>query len=230
METKTRILVVDDEETLCEALRFNLEEAGYAVDVACSAEEALTLDLRSYSLILLDIMMGEISGLKMARMLKSGRATASIPIIFCTARDAEDDMIAGLDLGADDYIAKPYSIRNVLARVRSVLRRTGSTAAGECDDADLVCGGLVVDRHRKQCTVDGREVRMPRKELEILTMLLEHRGRIFSREEIIACVWPDETVVLDRVVDVNITRLRAKLGDYGRNIVTRPGYGYGFME
>lgn len=231
MDNENRILVVDDEETLCEVLRFNLEAAGYAVDVAYSAEEALAYDLRQYALILLDIMMGEISGLKMARILKNSKATASIPIIFCTAKDAEDDMVAGLDLGADDYIAKPYSIKNVLARVKSVLRRTGhAAAAAERADADLAYGGLVVDLHKKQCSVDGREIRMPRKEFEILALLLGHRGRIFSRAEIIACVWPEETVVLDRVVDVNITRLRAKLGDYGKHIVTRSGYGYGFIE
>lgn len=231
MGTENRILVVDDEETLCEVLRFNLEAVGYAVDTAYSAEEALALELGKYSLILLDIMMGDISGVQMARILKSNKATASIPIIFCTAKDTEDDMIAGLDLGADDYIAKPYSIKNVLARVRSVLRRTGNAAA-ETEDggACLAYGNLVMDLHKKQCTVDGREVRMPRKEFEILAMLLENRGRIFSREEIITAVWPEETVVLYRVVDVNITRLRSKLGDYGKHIVTRSGYGYGFME
>lgn len=231
MGTENRILVVDDEETLCEVLRFNLEAVGYAVDTAYSAEEALALELDKYSLILLDIMMGDISGVQMARILKSNKATASIPIIFCTAKDTEDDMIAGLDLGADDYIAKPYSIKNVLARVRSVLRRTG-TAAAETEDgsACLTYGNLVMDLHKKQCTVDGREVRMSRKEFEILAMLLENRGRIFSREEIITAVWPEETVVLYRVVDVNITRLRSKLGDYGKHIVTRSGYGYGFME
>lgn len=231
METENRILVVDDEETLCEVLRFNLEAAGYAVDVAYSAEEALTFDLRRYSLILLDIMMGEISGVKMARMLKNSKNTASIPIIFCTAKDTEDDMIAGLDLGADDYITKPYSIKNVLARVRTVLRRTERiVSAEESGMAELVYGSLVVDLHKKQCSLDGREVRMPRKEFEILVMLLGHCGQVFSREEIIAKVWPDEVVVLDRVVDVNITRLRTKLGDYGKHIVTRTGYGYGFME
>ncbi len=231
MGTENRILVVDDEETLCEVLRFNLEAVGYAVDTAYSAEEALALELDKYSLILLDIMMGDISGVQMARILKSNKATASIPIIFCTAKDTEDDMIAGLDLGADDYIAKPYSIKNVLARVRSVLRRTGNAAAEtENGGACLSYVNLVMDLHKKQCTVDGREVRMPRKEFEILAMLLENRGRIFSREEIITAVWPEETVVLYRVVDVNITRLRSKLGDYGKHIVTRSGYGYGFME
>lgn len=232
MDKGDRILIVDDEETLCEVLRFNLEMAGYAADVAYSAEEALGMDLGRYSLILLDIMMGDISGTQMARALKSSPATAAIPIIFCTARDAEDDMVAGLDLGADDYITKPYSIKNVLARVRSVLRRSGGKGQGNGNGGGqcLACGSLVVDLARKECRIDGTVVRMPRKELEILAMLMQHRGQVFSREKIIAAVWSDEVVVLDRVVDVNINRLRNKLSRYGKMIVTRPGYGYGFME
>lgn len=229
MVDKIKILVVDDEETLCEALRFNLEAEGYVVDTALSAEEALTLDLSEYSLILLDIMMGDISGTQLASILKRREDTARIPIIFCTARDAEDDMVKGLDLGADDYITKPYSIRNVLARVRSVLRRTASRTITPINDAPLSYKTLAVYPEKKLCTVGGEEVRMPRKELEILLMLLRHPGRVFSREEILKRIWPDEVTVLDRVVDVNITRLRSKLGEYARNIVTKPGYGYGFM-
>ncbi len=235
MDDKCRILVVDDEETLCEVLRFNLEEEGYEVDVAFSAEEALSLNLESYSLILLDIMMGEISGIQLASVLKKRVATEQIPIIFCTAKDAEEDMIGGLDLGADDYITKPYSIRNVVARVKAVLRRrvpkaASLTADTGVKDAPLSFQGLSVFPLQKICTVDGAEVKMPRKEFEILSMLLRNPGRVFSREEILDAVWPEEVVVLDRVVDVNITRLRAKLGEYGRNIVTKPGYGYGFMD
>lgn len=229
MDDTVKILVVDDEETLCEALRFNLEAEGYVVDTALSAEEALTLDLSEYSLILLDIMMGDISGTQLASILKRREDTVRIPIIFCTARDAEDDMVKGLDLGADDYITKPYSIRNVLARVRSVLRRTASSTSTLINDAPLSYKTLAVYPEKKLCTVGGEEVRMPRKELEILLMLLRHTGRVFSREEILKRIWPDEVTVLDRVVDVNITRLRSKLGEYARNIVTKPGYGYGFM-
>lgn len=229
MDDTVKILVVDDEETLCEALRFNLEAEGYVVDTAFSAEEALTMDLSGYSLILLDIMMGDISGTQLASILKRREDTARIPIIFCTARDAEDDMVKGLDLGADDYITKPYSIRNVLARVRSVLRRTSSSAITPINDAPLSYKTLAVYPEKKLCTVGGEEVRMPRKELEILLMLLRHPGRVFSREEVLKRIWPDEVTVLDRVVDVNITRLRSKLGEYARNIVTKPGYGYGFM-
>lgn len=223
----SKILVVDDEATLCDTLKFNLEIEGYEVDTAYSAEEAMTLDLKQYDLILLDIMMGEKSGFDMARAMKKNPQLARVPIIFCTARDTEDDMVAGLNLGADDYIAKPYSIRNVLARVRTVLRRTSQheTAASESPTS---FEGLSVDPSLKRCTVDGTEVRLPRKEFEILCLLLSNRGRIFSREEILGRIWPEEVVVIDRVVDVNITRLRSKIGRYGKMIVTRSGYGYGF--
>lgn len=223
-----RILVVDDEETLCEALRFNLEAEGYDVDVALSAEDALSFDISSYSLILLDIMMDGISGTRFAAILKGNPATANVPVVFCTAKDSEEDIVRGLDLGADDYITKPYSIRTVLARVRSVLRRTGATS--RTAPGAVAYRTLVMDTERKLCTVDGREVRMPRKEFEILLKLLSNRGRVFTREELMQDIWPDEVVVLDRVVDVNITRIRQKIGEYGKNIITRSGYGYGFME
>lgn len=231
MDTKRKILVVDDEETLCDALGFNLESEGFAVDTAYSAEEALTHNLAEYSLVLLDIMMGDISGIQLARIMKSNPATASVPIIFCTARDTEEDEIAGLDLGADDYITKPYSLKSVLARVRSVLRRTSAAAEPAVALRDSVSyKGLVLSARNRTCTVDGKEVKMPKKEFEILLLLLSHRGQVFSRDELLRKIWTDEVVVLDRVVDVNITRIRRKLGPYGRNIVTRSGYGYGFVE
>ncbi len=228
MEKNKRILVVDDEETLCEALKFNLEEEGFEVDTALSAEEALCLDLASYNLVILDIMMGEISGTRLAGIMKSKPETAAIPIIFCTARDSEDEMIKGLDLGADDYITKPYSIRNIIARVKAVLRR--STAIPEKPSHSISFEGLTVDPVSKTCSVDGQYVKMPRKEFEILLTLLKNRGRIFSREELLNLIWPDEVVVLDRVVDVNITRIRRKIGRYGSHITTRSGYGYGFVD
>lgn len=230
---KKRILVVDDEETLCDTLAFNLEAEGYAVDTAYSAEEALALDLSAYDLILLDIMMGEISGTQFARILKSNQATAAVPVIFCTAKDTEDDVVKGLDLGADDYITKPYSLKTVFARIRTVLRRTALTAvrtAPRDDDGAVAYRGLALSVRNRTCTVDGTEVKMPRKEFEILLKLLSNRGQIFSRNELLRDIWSDEVVVLDRVVDVNITRIRQKIGEYGRHIVTRSGYGYGFME
>lgn len=228
MEKNKRILVVDDEETLCEALKFNLEEEGFEVDTALSAEEALCLDLASYNLVILDIMMGEISGTRLAGIMKSKPETAAIPIIFCTARDSEDEMIKGLDLGADDYITKPYSIRNIIARVKAVLRR--STAIPEKPSHSISFEGLTVDPVSKTCNVDGQYVKMPRKEFEILLTLLKNRGRIFSREELLNLIWPDEVVVVDRVVDANITRIRRKIGRYGSHITTRSGYGYGFVD
>lgn len=228
-----RILVVDDEETLCEVLQLNLENEGYDVDIAFSAEEALTLDLKGYSLILLDIMMGEISGIKMAKMLKADVNTADIPIIFCTARDTEDDMVMGLNIGADDYIMKPYTIRNVIARVKSVLRRS-SSSKGSSVTADkpnmLHVEGLQLDLEFKRCIADGVEVKLARKEFEILAYLISHRGKILSREQILGKVWKNEVVVLDRTIDVNITRLRSKIGKYGSYIVTRSGFGYGFSD
>ena len=231
METKKKILVVDDEEALCDGLGFNLEAEGYQVDMAYSAEEALALNLAAYDLILLDIMMGEISGTQLARIMKSNPATASVPIIFCTAKDTEEDMISGLDLGADDYIMKPYSLNAVLARIRTVLRRTATSVALAKADSDLVSyKGLVLSAKNRTCTVDGTEVKMPKKEFEILLKLISNSGQVFTRTDLLNEIWPDEVVVLDRVVDVNITRIRQKIGIYGKNIVTRSGYGYGFIE
>lgn len=230
MDTAKKILVVDDEETLCEALSFNLEADGYSVDKAFSAEEALTLNLATYDLILLDIMMGEISGIQLARIMKANPTTAQVPIIFCTAKDTEDDMIKGLDLGADDYITKPYSLRTVLARVRTVLRRTAPQQDADGTSDVVAYKGLALSPSRKTCLVDGSEVKMPRKEFEILLKLLSHPGQIFSRAELLRQIWPDEVVVLDRVVDVNITRIRQKIGPYAANIITKSGYGYGFVE
>ncbi|MBR4070594.1 MAG: response regulator transcription factor [Bacteroidaceae bacterium] len=228
-----RILIVDDEETLCEVLKINLENEGYDVDIAFSAEQALTLDLQQYSLILLDIMMGEISGIKMAKMMKSDVATADIPIIFCTARDSEDDMIMGLNIGADDYIMKPYTIRNVIARVKSVLRRTTSHKNNNNTTEHpriLQVEGLRLDLEFKRCIVDGVEVKLVKKEFELLVYLVSNRGKILSREQILNHVWSDEVVVLNRTIDVNITRVRSKIGKYGSYIVTRSGFGYGFHD
>ena len=228
-----RILIVDDEETLCEVLKLNLENEGYDVDIAFSAEQALTLDLKNYSLILLDIMMGEISGIKMAKILKADVTTANIPIIFCTARDTEDDMIMGLNLGADDYIMKPYTIRNVIARVKSVLRRSNSNKNINPRNEKpqiLQVEGLLLDMEFKRCIIDDVEVKLAKKEFELLAYLISHRGKILSREQILSRVWSDEVVVLDRTIDVNITRLRSKIGAYGSYIVTRSGFGYGFRN
>ena len=230
-----RILVVDDEESLCEILRFNLEKEGYEVITAYSAEEALSLQLEGLDLAILDVMMGELSGFGLARILRNRSETASLPIIFCTALDSEEDKIKGFEIGADDYISKPFSIAEMMARVRSVLRRTArphveaKPQPKESDTQDVISyEGLVVNRLNKSCRIDGEEISLTRKEFDILVLLLSHRGTILSREQIMKQVWSNEVIVLDRTIDVNITRMRKKLGRYGNNIITRTGYGYGF--
>lgn len=223
-----RILVVDDEEDLCEILKFNLENEGYHVDTAGSAEEAMEMDISRYNLLLLDVMMGEISGFKMASMLKKDKTTAHIPLIFITAKETENDLITGFVLGADDYISKPFSLREVIARVKAVLRRT---SPGPEEAADkTVYKKLVVDAGEKKATIGDKLIPLTKKEFEILTLFLQHRGRVFSREDILTRVWSNEVCVLDRTIDVNITRLRKKIGEYGKCIVTRPGYGYCFED
>lgn len=222
-----RILVVDDEEDLCEILKFNLENEGYEVDTANSAEEALKMDLPQYHLLLLDVMMGEISGFRMANMLKKDEKTAHIPIIFVTAKDTENDTVTGFNLGADDYISKPFSLREVMVRVKAVLRRSTQSFSTQRKD-QLEYKGLILNITQKKVSIDGTEVALTKKEFEILMLLLQNQGRVFSREDILAKVWQEEVYVLDRTIDVNITRLRKKIGEYGKRIVTRLGYGYCF--
>ena len=221
------ILVVDDEEDLCEILKFNLETEGYEVDTAYSAEEALTLNLTDYDLLLLDVMMGEISGFKLASMLKKNEKTAHIPIIFLTAKDTENDMLTGFNLGVDDYISKPFSIKQVQARVKAVLRRSMEEKK-PVNENILTYNTLKLDTQRIKASINGEEVALTKKEFEILKLLLENINHVFSREEILSRVWKDEVYVLDRTIDVNITRLRKKIGEYGKNIVTRLGFGYCF--
>lgn len=221
------ILIVDDEEDLCEILKFNLETEGYEVDTAYSAEEALTLNLTDYDLLLLDVMMGEISGFKLASMLKKNEKTAHIPIIFLTAKDTENDMLTGFNLGADDYISKPFSIKQVQARVKAVLRRSMEEKK-PVNENILTYNTLKIDTQRIKASINGEEVALTKKEFEILKLLLENINHVFSREEILSRVWKDEVYVLDRTIDVNITRLRKKIGEYGKNIVTRLGFGYCF--
>ena len=230
---KFHILVVDDEESLCEILKFNLEREGYNVTTAFSAEEALTLNLGVFDLMIIDVMMGELSGFGFARILRKKSETAETPIIFCTARDSVEDKIKGLDIGADDYISKPFSVAEVMARVRSLLRRsTHRTEHHEeaVDENIISFEGLVVNNSSKRCTVDGVEISLTRKEFNILVLMLQNRNTILSREQIMKRVWSNEVIVLDRTIDVNITRMRKKLGNYGNHIITRTGYGYGFEE
>ena len=225
-----RILVVDDEEDLCEILQFNLETEGYQVDVAYSAEEALKKDMNNYSLLLLDVMMGEISGFRLARILSENPKTATIPIIFLTAKDSETDRLTGFNIGADDYISKPFSIREVLARVKAVIRRVENKKLVEAPVLRLSYEALEMDLANKKVLLNGAEIAFTKKEFEILKLFLENKNRVFSRDEMLSRVWSDEVIVLDRTIDVNITRLRKKIGQYGKNIVTRLGYGYCFEE
>lgn len=232
MEDKKNIsiLVVDDEEDLCEILKFNLETEGYNVDTALSGEEALEKDVARYQLVLLDVMMGGMSGFAVARRLRADDRTRHIPIIFLTAKGTENDKITGFNLGADDYIPKPFSIREVLLRVRAVLRRTESRDGTADAPRTLRYKGLCVDMVRKSVEVDGQEVPFTKTEYGILCTLLESPGRVFSRQDLIRRIWPTDVLVSDRTVDVNITRLRKKLGAYADNIVTRLGFGYYFDE
>lgn len=222
--TNYKILVVDDEEDLCEILKFNLEVEGYEVDTANSAEEALQMNLSDYNLLLLDVMMGEMNGFKMASLLRKNEKLKHIPIIFLTAKDTEDDKLMGFNIGADDYISKPFSIREVIARVKAVLRRSSEKETPEI----LQFENLYIDPTKKRAFIGQNELPLTKKEFEILSLLLSHPGQVFSREEILSKIWTDEVYVLDRTIDVNITRLRKKIGEYGKHIVTRLGYGYCF--
>ncbi len=226
-EKKYRILVVDDEQDLCEILKFNLETEGYQVETANSAEEALTMDIAGFDLLLLDVMMGGMSGFSMAKTIKKELATANIPIIFLTARDTENDTVTGFNIGADDYISKPFSIREVMVRVRAVLRRTADDNA-PTEQQFIRYQGLEMNLSKKTVAIDGEDIPFTKTEFELLQLLLEERGRVFSRQELIDRIWPKDVLVLDRTVDVNITRLRKKIGRFSKCIVTRLGFGYYF--
>ena len=221
-QTKHTIFVIDDEPDICEILRFNLEGAGYQVRTALSAANALQQGIAGSDLILLDIMMPGMDGFALASRLKDNPDTASIPIIFLTALDSEDDTIAGFDLGADDYIPKPFSIKEVLARVAAVLRRTGGTVHH--------VDGPGLDHDTRSLVVDGRIITLTRIEYDILSLLMEHPEQLFTREELLQRVWPEDVIVTTRTVDVNITRIRKKLGPYAKRLRTRSGFGYYYSK
>lgn len=227
-ENMKRILVVDDEQDLCEILKFNLETEGYEVETANSAEEALEMDIASFDLLLLDVMMGGMSGFQLAKQLKDNPMTANVPIIFLTARDTENDTVTGFNIGADDYISKPFSIREVMVRVCAVLRRTAEQA-GDADEPKIInYQGLQLNLDKKTVSIDGEAIPFTKTEFELLRLFLEERGKVFSRQELIDRVWPKDVMVLDRTVDVNITRMRKKIGKFAKCIVTRLGFGYYF--
>ncbi|MDD4778592.1 MAG: response regulator transcription factor [Fermentimonas sp.] len=219
---KERILVVDDEKDICDILQFNLENEGYIVDVANSGEEAMEKLTDVHQLIILDVMMDGISGFKMAEMLRKNENY--VPIIFLTAKNTENDVLTGFSLGGDDYIAKPFSVKEVLARVRALIMRTSLII--QPADTKWKHDGLKIDITTNRVTIDDNEVSLTKKEFEILSLLAQASPKVLTRAEILSSVWGDNEYVLDRTVDVHITRLRKKLGDYASVIVNRSGFGY----
>lgn len=220
-----KILVVDDEPDLREILQCNLEAAGYDVDTASSAEEALQMMDRCPSLLLLDVMMGGMSGFALAKVLREEQGL-KVPIIFLTAKDTEEDLLHGFSVGADDYISKPFSLQEVMARVKAVLRRAEVTESAERPtSAEL----LQLDAERKVVRIGSAEIPLSKKEFGILNILTANPGKVFSREQILEEVWQGESYVLDRTVDVHIAHVRKKLGDMGNRIVNRQGHGYCFV-
>lgn len=224
-----KILVVDDERDITDILQFNLEYEGFEVTAAGSAEEALELLDNSYSLLILDVMMGGMTGFKMADQLR--KEGNEIPIIFLTAKDTENDMLTGFSIGGDDYIKKPFSIKELVARVHSVINRAYANKPEVAEVSDvIVCGPLTIDLEAMKVNTEEGEIEVTKTEYDILKLLAGNNGRIFSRTEILDAVWPDNSVVLERTVDVHIARLRKKLGDYGNCIVNRVGFGYTFKS
>lgn len=226
MDQNKKILIVDDERDLCEILQYNLESEGYAVKTAYSGEEALQLSPENFDLIILDVMMGGMSGFKVANILRKERKLET-PVIFLTARGEENDILTGFNLGADDYIAKPFSIREVIARVKAILKR--NVKSGE-SNRNLTFRELEIDLRGKESSIAGQPLDLTRKEYDILVLLMKNMDRYISRDEILKQVWDDDVIVTDRNVDVNIARLRKKIGDYGRYIKGKSGYGYCFRN
>lgn len=224
-----RILVVDDEMDICEILKFNLENNGYKVDTANSGEEALALPLDSYDLFLLDVMMDDMSGFSLATHIRKLQGCATTPIIFITAKTGENDVLTGFNLGADDYICKPFRVSEVLVRVKAVLRRNANVQPEVVSYDNIVFGELVLNPETKRTYIAGVDIALTKKEFEVLYMLMRKPGRVYSRDEILSRVWPDDVNVLARSIDVNMARLRKKLGVYANNIVSRSGYGYCFV-
>jgi DNA-binding response OmpR family regulator len=219
-----KILIVDDDKDICEILSFNLSNEGYETDCAYSAEEALQKFTPDYSLILLDVMMGDMSGYKCAEVLRRNGST--VPIVFLTAKDTENDMLTGFSVGGDDYISKPFSLKEIAARIKAILRRTAGTKK---DDGKLTFGNVSIDLETKEVMIDQKAIpSLTKTEFEILSLLAAHPAKIFHRENIIDLLWKDALYTTERTIDVHITRLRKKLGAYASLISSRPGYGYRF--
>jgi len=220
-----RILIVDDEEDLCEILQYNLSSEGFITEVALSAEDALKKDLISFDLILLDVMMGPISGFKFADKVRK-EMKIDVPVIFITAKDAENDILTGFNLGADDYVSKPFSVNELTARVKAVLKRSYTEKVST--KAIIHFNGIDLDTVRKRLIINDKKVELTKKEFEILKVLLENQVKVFSREELLNRIWGQDVIVTERTVDVNITRLRTKLGQFGSCLRNKTGYGYYF--
>lgn len=218
-----KILIVDDEEDLCEILQYNLNNEGFDTDVVYSAEKALEKNIDDFDLILLDVMMGQISGFKLADKIRK-EMKSNVPIIFLTAKDTENDLLTGFSLGADDYISKPFSVNELTARVRAVLKR--SLQVKTQPDPIIKFRDFDLDTVRKRLIINDKPVELTKKEYEILKVLLESQGRVFSREDLLGLVWSKDVIVTERTIDVNITRLRNKLGPFGSCIKNKTGYGY----
>ena len=224
----SKILIVDDEQDLCEILQFNLESEGYEVDTANSAEEGLKKLNSQHMLILLDVMMEDMSGFQMANKIRK-ELNNDVPIIFLTAKDTENDMLTGFNVGGDDYITKPFSLKAVMARVKAVIKRSAKSAtAAESVIDTFKYKSLQINYETKKVLVDNKEVQLTRKEYMILAFLTQSPQRFFTREQILSQVWDDDAYVIERSVDVHIARLRKKLGIIGENIINRTGFGYSF--
>ncbi|HAQ20494.1 MAG TPA: DNA-binding response regulator [Prolixibacteraceae bacterium] len=224
MNQDYKILVVDDEKDLCEILQFNLSSEGFNIEVAYSAEEALSKSIERFDLLLLDVMMDGMSGFRLADKIRN-ELGLSVPIIFLTARETENDMLTGFTVGADDYLSKPFSIKELVARIKAVLRRGKSV---EIKTKVITIDNMELDLNRKSVSIHHEPVLLTRKEFEILAMLVSYKGKYLSRQEIMDRIWSDDVIVTERNVDVNIARLRKKIGEYGNCIKGRTGYGYCF--
>lgn len=228
-EQPCRILIADDEPLVCELMQFNLEKEGFEVDVFRNVDEAYQADLPNYNLFIIDVMMNDMMGMNFAHHLKQTKSTTSIPLIFCTACDGESDIINGLNSGADDYILKPFSMKEMIARVNAVLRRHRMSTPTPPAKV-LTCRDMRINIDEMTVYIGDKLIDLTNNEFYLLTLFVNNRNRLFSHNEIIDTIWPGEMPVSRRTIDINIARLRKKLGDYAEQLVDRPGFGYGYVE
>lgn len=227
VEQKDKILIVDDEEDLCEILQFNLKGEGFYTEVAYSAEDALKKNIESFNLIILDVMMGAMSGFKLAEKIRK-EISNNIPIVFITAKNSENDLLTGFNVGGDDYITKPFSINEIIARIKAVLKRTRKQ--NEISAPSIIMDDIELDFTKKIMLIENKEVTLTKKEFEIIALLVKNNGRIFTRAEIFNKVWDDNTIVTERTIDVHVTHLRKKMGKLGKYLKSKTGYGYAFEK